>query len=73
MMFLIGGKQRCARRNPRVGAMLGLLSALMLGGAGYLQRYEGEHEWRILAAMLCFMLIGLGLIRFDARNQDDRK
>jgi uncharacterized membrane protein (UPF0136 family) len=53
--------------------MLGLLSALMIGGAGYLERYKGGHEGLILAGMICLLLIGLGLIRFVALNQDDPK
>jgi hypothetical protein len=72
MMFPLGRKKRCARRNPRLGALLGLLSALMIGGAGYLERYKGEHEWLILGAMICLMLVGLGLVRLVVLNQDER-
>jgi hypothetical protein len=53
--------------------MLGLLSALMLAGAAFLERYKGAHEWLILSVMICGLLIGLGLIRFIALDQDGRE
>ena len=73
MMFPIARKSRCARRNPRLAAMLGLLSALMIAGGGYLARYQGEHEWIILAAMICALLVGLGLIRLVLLDRDGGK
>ena len=69
MMFLFARKRRCARRDPRAAALLGLLSAMMIGGGTWLERYKGEHEWLILAGMICFVLIGLGLIRLVMLNQ----
>lgn len=72
MMFPFARKRRCARRDPRLAAMLGLLSALMLAGSAYLERYKGEHEWLILAAVICALLVALGLIRLFLLNQDKR-
>lgn len=68
MMFPFVHKRRCARRDPRAAALLGLMSAMMIAGGAWLGRYKGEHEWLILAGMICFILIGLGLIRLVMLN-----
>ena len=73
MMFRFASKRRCVRGDPRLAAMLGLLSALMLAGAAFLERYEGAHEWLILSVMISGLLIGLGLIRFITLDQDGRE
>jgi hypothetical protein len=64
MMFLIGHRRGCNRaRNPRLAVLLGLASALILGGAAVLERHDGAH-WPIsIAAIVGGALIGFGLIR----------
>jgi hypothetical protein len=71
MMFLAGRKERCRRRNPRLAASLGLLSAMMLAGSAFLERYEGQHAPLIFAGMICILLVALALIRLVILNRDD--
>jgi hypothetical protein len=70
MMSLVGLKRRCGRRNPRLAASLGLLSAMMLAGSAFLERYEGRHAPLILAGMVCILLVALALIRLVVLNRD---
>jgi len=69
MMFPIR-RRRCARRNPRLAAALGLFSACMMGAAGFVQRYQGKHESLVIAGLVCALLVGLVVIRFAALDRD---
>jgi len=71
MMFPIGYKRRCARRNPKLAAMLGLFSTGMMGAAAFVQRYQGKHETLVIAGLVCVLLVGLVVIRFAALDRDD--
>jgi hypothetical protein len=70
MMFLIGRKRGCARRNPRLAAVLGLFSAMMMTLAAVIERRDGAHWPIALAAFVCIGLIALVLIRLVAQNRD---
>jgi hypothetical protein len=64
MMFLLARKRGCNRtRNPRLAALLGLASALIIGGATFLERHDGAH-WPIsIAVIVGGALIGFGVVR----------
>jgi len=72
MMFLIGRNRRCAgKRNPRLAAMLGLFSALMLLAASWIERHDGAHWPIALAAFVCSGFVGLALFRVFLSNRDE--
>jgi hypothetical protein len=73
MMMPIGRRRSCkGRSNPRLAALLGFLSGMMLLGATVIERHDGEH-WPVAVAMVvAFGLIGLGLLRVFAVNRDNR-
>ncbi len=70
MTFLFARKRTCRRRNPGLAASLGLLSAAMLVGGGFLERYQGKHDGIILAAMVAALLVALGMICVVLRNRE---
>ena len=70
MMFLIARKRGCSRRNPMLGAILGLFSALMIGAAAVIERHDGEHWPIALAGILCVGLLALAVVRLVAQNRD---
>src|SRR4051812_35738499 len=64
MMFLFAHKRRCTRRrDPRLSALLGLFSAMMMLGAALLERHGGTGDPRILAGIAIAVLVGLALAR----------
>ncbi|RYE02018.1 MAG: hypothetical protein EOP61_09630 [Sphingomonadales bacterium] len=69
MMHLIARK-RCAKRNPRVSAALGLLSAVMIGFGAYLTQHEEIRTPVALAIGLGILAVGIAVIRFVAISRD---
>jgi hypothetical protein len=67
MMFLVGRNRRCGhRRNAKLTAILGMLSALMLLAAAWIERHDGEHWPIAVAGVVGVALIGAALIRLAA-------
>jgi hypothetical protein len=70
-MFLMARKRRCGRRrNPRLAAVLGAFSALMLLAAAWLERHDGAHWPIALAGFICIGLIALAVLRVVLVNRD---
>jgi hypothetical protein len=73
MMFLIARKRRCGGRgNPRLGAALGLLSALVMGAAFWIERHDGAHWPIALAGLVGGGFAVLAVLRVVALNRDGR-
>lgn len=72
MMFLARNRGCNGRKNPRLSAALGLLSAVMIGFGGYLSQHDDIRTPVALAVGFGILAIGAVLVRFVALRDADR-